>query len=346
MYVARPITYAGEIVGVLAVGKPTKNLDTFIANLSDGLWLTGGIVAAIFALIGFFTYRSLTQPLARIQQYATDISQGIKTTKPNIGKNEIGDVEEALEEMRRSLDGKQYIEGYIQSLTHELKAPLAGIQGAAELLREDLPPEKRILFLNNIHDQPARLHDLVERLLVLAKLENAETLTSVEMVDINALLKDVTRAYQDYATSNAVSVKVDLPAQILRMKGDRFLLHQAVGNLVKNAIEHAHPQTEITVSTRAEDKSLHITVSNIGEPIPDYAIDKLFNRFYSLPNRKGQKGSGIGLSFVREAVKLHGGIAEIKSGASGKLDVALTFEKTSMRVECPAPKSLHQGFSD
>jgi two-component system sensor histidine kinase CreC len=272
--------------------------------------------------------------LARIQQYATDISQGVKTTKPNIGKNEIGDVEEALEEMRRSLDGKQYIEGYIQSLTHELKAPLAGIQGAAELLREDLPPEKRVLFLNNIHDQTARLHDLVERLLVLAKLENAETLTSVETVDINALLNDVTRAYQDYAATNAVSIKVDLPAQTLTMKGDRFLLHQAVGNLVKNAIEHAHAQTEITVSACAEDKSIQITVSNTGELIPDYAIDKLFDRFYSLPNRKGQKGSGIGLSFVREVAKLHSGSASIGNEQPAIVSASVTLSKD------PSPNAL------
>jgi two-component system sensor histidine kinase CreC len=317
MYVARPITYAGEIVGVLAVGKPTKNLDAFIANLSDGLWLTGGVIATVFALIGFFTYRALTQPLARIQQYATDISQGVKTIKPNIGNNEIGDVEEALEEMRRSLDGKQYIEGYIQSLTHELKAPLAGIQGAAELLQEDLPTEKRALFLDNIHDQTARLHDLIERLLVLAKLENAETLTRVGKVDINALLNDVTRAYQDYATSNEVSIKVVQTAETHTVQGDHFLLHQAVGNLVKNAIEHAHSQTEITVSTLSDSEFHQIVVGNFGELIPDYALGKLFDRFYSLPNRKGQKGSGIGLSFVSEIAKLHGGSIEITNAESG-----------------------------
>ena len=107
------------------------------------------------------------------------------------------------------------------------------------------------------------------------------------------------------------------------MKGDRFLLHQAVGNLVKNAIEHAHPQTEITVSAHAEDNSLQITVSNIGEPIPDYAIDKLFDRFYSLPNRKGQKGSGIGLSFVREVAKLHGGKVTIGSESLGNVCATL-----------------------
>jgi two-component system sensor histidine kinase CreC len=300
-------------VGVLAVGKPTKNLDAFIANLSESLWMTGGIVAAIFALIGFLTYRSFTQPLAKIQQYAADISKGVKTSKPNIGNNEIGAVEEALEDMRRSLDGKQYIESYVQSLTHELKAPLAGIQGAAELLREELPPEKRSLFLNNIHDQTARLHDLIERLLILAKLENADSLTNIQTVNVNALLKDVARTYEDYAISNSLSIQVTLPAEVLTVRGDRFLLHQAVGNLVKNAIEHAHPQTEINVSAHTEDKSLQIKVSNVGEPIPDYAIDKLFHRFYSLPNRTGRKGSGIGLSFVKEVAKLHSGETTIQN---------------------------------
>jgi len=164
----------------------------------------------------------------------------------------------------------------------------------------------------------------VVRVSVLAKLENAESLTSVELVDINALLIDLKRAYEDYATSNAVSIKVALPAQTLTLKGDRFLLHQAVGNLLKNAIEHAHPQTEITVSAYAEDKSIQITVNNIGEPIPDYAIDKLFERFYSLPNRKGQKGSGIGLSFVREVAKLHGGDTQIANLKNGEVEVSLT----------------------
>ncbi|WP_445775460.1 ATP-binding protein, partial [Shewanella sp.] len=61
------------------------------------------------------------------------------------------------------------------------------------------------------------------------------------------------------------------------------------------------------------DGQVTLSVRNAGDPIPDYAIDKLFDRFYSLPNRKGQKGSGIGLSFVREVAKLHGGGVTIGS---------------------------------
>ena len=179
--------------------------------------------------------------------------------------------------------------------------------------------EKRSLFLNNIHDQTTRLHDLIERLLILSKLENADSLTNIQAVNVNTLLTEVALTYEDYATSNSVSIKVTLPSETLTVQGDHFLLHQAVSNLVKNAIEHAHPQTEINVSTHTEDNSLQIRVSNFGDPIPDYAIDKLFDRFYSLPNRQGQKGSGIGLSFVREVAKLHGGTASININVDGSI---------------------------
>lgn len=331
MYVARPITYAGEIVGVLAVGKPTKNLDTFIANLSENLWVTGGIVAAIFALIGFLTYRSFTQPLAKIQQYATDISKGVKTSKPNVGNNEIGAVEEALEDMRRSLDGKQYIEGYVQSLTHELKAPLAGIQGAAELLREGLPPEKRLLFLNNIHDQTTRLHDLIERLLILAQLENTPALQTVGLIDIVDLLNSVAKAHEDYATQNLVTLNVKTPGTQLFFEGDLFLMTQAVGNLVKNAIEHAYQHTGVEIECKAQGDRIAIVVSNTGDPIPDYALDKLFDRFYSLSNRTGRKGSGIGLSFVQEIVKLHHSEIAIENAGDNKVQSILILNQSRER---------------
>jgi two-component system, OmpR family, sensor histidine kinase CreC len=186
--------------------------------------------------------------------------------------------------------------------------------------------EKRSLFLNNIHDQTTRLHDLIERLLVLAKLENADALTNIQTVNVNTLLTEVALTYEDYATSNSVSIQVTLPSETLTVQGDRFLLHQAVSNLLKNAIEHAHPQTEISVSAHTEDKSLQIRFSNVGDPIPDYAIDKLFDRFYSLPNRKGQKGSGIGLSFVREVAKLHGGTVGIENQANRRVHATLKIQ--------------------
>ena len=311
MYVARPITFAGDVIGVLAVGKPTRNLDTFIQNLSHGLWLSGLIVAAIFAWIGYLTYRTMTRPLARLQQYAIDISRGLQVKRPTIGNNEIGDVEKALDEMRRSLDGKQYIETYIQSLTHQLKAPIAGIHGAAELLNENLPPAKRQLFLDNILTQSNRLQELIERLLTLAQIENAGQLNSVSMISVQGLMQDVAQSQADFA--NASGVRIHVQRSPDSVMGDHFLLGQALINLVKNAIEHAQAGSTVTLSAQADASYLSISVTNTGTPVPDYALERAFERFYSLPNRQGKKGSGVGLSFVSEIAKLHEGEARLEN---------------------------------
>ena len=101
----------------------------------------------------------------------------------------------------------------------------------------------------------------------------------------------------------------------LSIKGDSFLIEQALSNLVKNAIEHADAGTEVNVWVSKHDSEVDISVSNIGSVIPDYALPKLFDRFFSLPNKDGQKGTGIGLSFVKEIVELHEGKIAVNSNS-------------------------------
>jgi two-component system sensor histidine kinase CreC len=98
------------------------------------------------------------------------------------------------------------------------------------------------------------------------------------------------------------------------VKGDAFLIEQAVTNLVKNAIEHADRESNITIlAERNNSGRVTISVTNEGQNIPEYALPHLFDRFYSLPNREGNKGSGIGLSFVKEIAQLHGGDVKVDS---------------------------------
>lgn len=91
---------------------------------------------------------------------------------PAMGSSELNDLALALESMRLKLDGKAYIEQYVHTLTHELKSPLAAISGAAELLRESPPPETAQRFLINIEQQSARIQQLVDKMLVQARLES------------------------------------------------------------------------------------------------------------------------------------------------------------------------------
>lgn len=311
LFIARPIFSKGDIIGAISIGKPTRNVDKFISNLSENLWFTGIGLAILLAYVGFTLNLWITKPLDEIQQYALSVSRGEKASPPQTGKNEIGDVAKSLESMRTALDGKTYIEEYVQTLTHELKAPVAGIRGASELLKEDLPKEQRDRFLDNIVSQTERIQGLIERLLDLAELENANSLKTIENISISELFSVVTESLSDLSESHRV--KIIALANNLFIKGDPFLLEQALSNLVKNAVEHSYKGADIKISATEQDNEINLTVSNSGPDIPDYALNKIFDRFYSLPNQNGQKGTGIGLSFVKEIAQLHKGTVEVES---------------------------------
>lgn len=323
MYVARPIIRNQQIVGALAVGKPMRSRDAFIWALGDKLWISGLVFASIFALLGFFLYRSLTTPLARVQAYALSVSKGLAPDDPRLGSDEVSDVQRALETMRQALDGKNYIENYVQSLTHQLKAPVAGIQGAAELLSEPMPVEKQKRFLLNIREQSTRLSDLIDRLLTLAQLENMQSLASKRQLSVSKLFAEVVASQTDLATR--FGIRLDAHSTDAQINGDAFLLAQALVNLTKNAIEHADKGSTVVLACAARVSELELSVTNQGPPIPGYALEHIFERFYSLPNSQGKKGSGIGLSFVHEIAKLHGGHVRIENLTTGGVKATLTF---------------------
>ena len=323
MYIARPVLYNGDIIGVLSVGKPTRNADTSIANLRDKLWITGVAIALIITLVGFMINLWITHPLDELQRYALSVSRGERTPLPKIGKNEVGDVGKALESMRTALDGKTYIEEYVQTLTHELKAPVAGIRGAAELLSEPLPDEKRDKFLSNIVGQTERIQALIERLLDLAELENAQELQESKPVRLDEVAQSAATTLAEYAATRGISL--DVRPSTHTVTGDPFLIEQAISNLIKNAIEHADKGSTVIVDTSEDEYGITTSVTNQGQPIPDYALPRLFDRFYSLPNSKGDKGTGVGLSFVKEIMNLHNGVVEIHNTGSRGVAARLQF---------------------
>jgi two-component system sensor histidine kinase CreC len=110
---------------------------------------------------------------------------------------------------------------------------------------------------------------------------------------------------------------VDLGAGA-QVRGDAFLLGQAVSNLVQNAIEFAPAGSEVAVTLRADGERVVVVVIDRGPGVPDYALEKIFDRFYSLPRPDtGRKSSGLGLSIVREIARLHGGEVTLVNGADG-----------------------------
>jgi two-component system sensor histidine kinase CreC len=206
-----------------------------------------------------------------------------------------------------------------------MKSPLAAIRGAAELLQEPMPDEQRQRFAHSILSQQQRLTETIDKLLVLAEVEQHGWLQKRQPVAVDALLAQVV----EDAASQARSAEVELIASAedpgLVVQGDAFLLRQALGNLVDNALAFSPANGRVQVIAQQQGDLLRLCVRDQGPGIPDYARERVFERFYSLARpATGHRSSGLGLPFVREVARLHGGEISLESRAEGGTEAVLT----------------------
>jgi len=231
----------------------------------------------------------------------------------------------AFEEMRVALEGKAYVERYTQALAHEFKAPLTAIRGAAELLGEDMPREERARFIANLRAESDRLQLIVDRLLELSALEARRAGTAMGPVDLAQVVHDVRDRSAGFASARRVSLAFAGGGGPVRVQGEKFLLAQAVGNLVQNAIEFSRAGGTVSVALQVGNGRAWVSVEDDGPGVPAYALEKVFDRFYSLPRPDtGRKSSGLGLSIVREIARLHGGGVTLENRSVGGARAELT----------------------
>ena len=294
-------------------------------------------------LIGYLLSLWFTYALKKIANYANAMAEGESVEAPVFFDRRLADLSASISNMRKQLDGKEYVEDYIHSLTHELKTPITSIGGAVELLSEDMAvddisvdarsveamsAEDRILFLNNIQTSNQRMSRLVDRMLSLAKLEGLTALVDTSGFD---LLPSIERLINErYSIIEQAQLRVIKPTQAAYMcVGDRVLLSQAIANLLDNAIKFSEKNGQIEIIVGPNNANINtgdarpyeIQLHNQGQPIPEFALTKIYDRFFSLPNTQSNnspsKSTGLGLSFVREIMKLHKGLVTVANTETG-----------------------------
>ncbi|MCO6430272.1 MAG: two-component system sensor histidine kinase CreC [Deltaproteobacteria bacterium] len=307
MYVAAPVLDGSDIIGVVSIGKPTIHANAFVQQTRSHLLF--GIAATLLALfvIGSILARMLTQPIERLTQYARNVRDGKRPAAPQLGNGEVAELGKAFLEMKEALDGKKYIEEYVQSLTHEIKSPLSAIKGATELLSEELQPAQRARFLENIRSETGRIQGVVDRLLLLARIEALQQIAQPEPVLLHPVLTEIGESFSALLTQKNLKFGFSCDPD-LTVRGDPFFLRHAFVNIVHNSIEFCGKGGSIEVAAKKAGNEILIEFKDDGAGIPEYALPRVFDRFYSLQRPDtGRKSSGLGLSLVREVVQLHGG---------------------------------------
>ncbi len=323
MYVAAPIRKpGGAMAGVVTVSKPSNSINLFVQAARGKIVLAGVIAALAVAMAGMVLSAFITHPIQRLTAYARAVRDGKRPPPPALGRSEIGEMGRAFEEMREALEGKKYVEEYVHTLTHELKSPISSVRGAAELLMEEMPPERRAGFLGNIRSETDRMQSLVDRMLDLSGLESRRGLLEVERVDFPALAAEA-RARMDAALARkGLRWEIEVDAG-LSLPGERFLLQQALLNLLENALSFSPQGGLVRVRAQRVDgprPMARIEITDDGPGLPEYAQTRVFDKFYSLQRPDtGRKSSGLGLTIVQEITRLHQGTIRLENRAEGGL---------------------------
>lgn len=315
MYIGAPVLHHGEIIGVISVGKTTRNVERFLDSAIPRIALAALATLGAALLLSLGLYRWLTRPLVQLQDYAKALQSGEPQAPPAMRDRDMAAVAHAMQELREALDGKQYIEDYVQALTHELKSPTAAISGAAELLAEDLPAAQRQRFTDNISNEAKRLNQLIERMLALAALENRSALDKPQNLDLIPLISEACESLAPLMQQKKLKLHTDTP-DTLMTQGDAFLLQRALVNLLHNAMDFSPEGGNIDI--QADKKNgISVGISDQGPGLPDFAGEQIYQRFWSLPRADGRKSTGLGLSFVRQIAALHQGSIEIRNREPG-----------------------------
>jgi len=324
MYVAVPIHDlspggGSEIVGAVSVGKPVQSFGQFVEAARRKTLLIGvnSVVAVLLLVIILSIW--LVRPFGVLADYVRYVREQRSFSLPRLGRRALGAIGAAYDEMRDALAGRNYVADYVQTLTHEVKGPLSAIRGAAELLQEPMAEADRARFIANIARETQRIQELVDRMLELTALESRKSLDRATPVPLAALVAEVVASAAPSALARGLGIAVSgEPAANASVVGDAFLLQRALANLIDNALDFSPPGGRVSVEVVVHARSCDVVVTDTGPGIPEYAEDKVFEKFYSLARpTTAKKSTGLGLSFVKEIAELHRGRVTLKNGAHG-----------------------------
>lgn len=287
LYVAAPILSPNnKILGVVSVGKPTESVKHFIYRAQ---------LKIVLLFVGFFILMLLSAVL--FSNWVDRIQR----------------------------DKQDYIERFVQGLTHELKSPLSAIKGAAELLQDSpLNKDQKESLLQNISNESHRMHLLLDRLLKLASLQSESYKLESDNILLDDMIQEIVLDFEPQARIKNIHLGIDGKTE-RSIRGDKLLLRQAFSNLFQNALEFSPANTTIRVLL-SRNPEAQIQIIDQGEGIPDYAEKKIFERFYSLERpAKGAKSTGLGLNFAREVFEKHEAELDVFNNSERGVTAKVTF---------------------
>lgn len=223
---------------------------------------------------------------------------------------------ERIREQMTALEEKDQLRrNLVANVSHDLRTPLASLQGYLETLQLKgavLSQAEHLRYLEVAHRQSERLTQLVEELFELSRLDAREALPEPEPVAVGELVQDAAQKFTLQATGQDIALEADIARDLPPVSGDVRLLDKVLENLIGNALRHTPAGGQVRIEARDGEGCVEVCIANTGPAIPAEELEHLFDRFYQSPGRR-RGGAGLGLAISRRIVELHGGGIDAES---------------------------------
>lgn len=310
---------------IFMIRSPLEGIQESVSISNHFLAYVGIGAILISTVLVFWFSKRITKPILKLAEISERVKnldfdakyEGNEKTEIAVLGNNINEMSEALEEtiselrtanneLKKDIEKKNQIDEmrkeFLSNVSHELKTPIALIQGYAEGLKEGIndDAESREFYCDVIMDESAKMNTMVKKLLTLNQLEFGNEVVNMERFDITALIKNYIASSDILLKQKGITVRME-DYEPVYVWGDEFRVEEVFMNYFTNAINYALREKVIDVKILCKDKKVRVSVFNTGNPIPEESLEHLWEKFYKVDKARTREygGSGIGLSIVK-----------------------------------------------
>ncbi len=305
-----PMVYNNTIIACTFFNTPLPDLHKTVMEILCIFLLAGSVTIIVAFVFVYFQSRRISRPINSVNKAVLEIASGkfdhrvAVTSNDELGQlassfNFMADSIQRLDEMRNS---------FISDVSHELRTPMTSISGfVSGILDHTIPPEEEEKYLKIVLEESQRLTKLVNDMLDVSKMENAQYTLDITEFDINELIRLCIIQLGQRIDDKNLELEVDFDNDVQNVLADKDSIRRVLINLLDNAIKFSFENTKITIRVWVENKKVNVSVGNFGIGIEKENLRYVFDRFYKTDKSrtKDKKGAGLGLSLVQNIISYH-----------------------------------------
>ena len=335
--------YCSDNQTIVIMSTPVAGLKESV-NISNKFLIYVAVIGFIITvIITFLITKMITSPILQLAEISNKMgkldftaryegkrSDEIQTLGQNMNymsdrlKKAISKLQEANEVLKEDIKRKEAIDemrkDFIANVSHELKTPIALIQGYAEGLNEGLceDEESRKYYTEVIMDESEKMNKMVKQLLTLSSLESGNSILHKENFNMTSLTEGVLSSISILIGEKNVEVDFDTSRDVF-LYADEFKIEEVVTNYISNAIHHVNDNGTIKIDVSEDERNVYFSVYNTGNQIPEKDLANVWEKFFKVDKAHSRSygGSGIGLSIVKAIVEAHGGAVKVVNKSDG-----------------------------